>query len=116
MGAIAFSSGPEHSWAMAGWVLRQVLDDTASQHPDDSEMTTEFGAAKAIDGLMVYLLPPQLAARVTKAIRDVAVGILSGNIRSGIVDQPYGDKRTVLQYREALQALLKAIPVRSNPN
>ncbi len=110
MGAIAFSTNPEETWAVAGWALRQVLDDTVSQHPDDSEMATEFEAAKAIDGLMVHSLRPDLAARVTKAIRDVATGILSGHIRSQIVDQSYGDERTVLQYREGLQELLKAIP------
>ena len=115
MGAIAFSRKPDESWVAAGWALRQVLDDTTSQHPEDSEMATEFKAAKAIDGLMVYLLPPELAARVTNAIRAVAKGVLSGTIRSGIVDQPYGDERTVAQYGSALQELLEAIPSTEMP-
>jgi len=107
MGAIAFSTRPEETWAVAGWALRQALDDAASQHPDDSEMAEEFEAAKAIDGLMVHLLRPDLGARVTNAIREIATGILSGTIRSGIVDQPYGDERTVLQYKKGLRTFSK---------
>jgi hypothetical protein len=110
MGAIAFSKKPEESWVVAGWTFRQILDDTARQHPEDSEMATEFEAAKAISGLMVYMLQPDLAARTTRAIREVATGILSGEIRSGIVDQRYGNEQTVLEYRKGLQMLLEAIP------
>ena len=110
MGAIAFSENPEHSWVMAGWVLRQVLDDTASEHPEDSEMAEEFEAAKDIDGLMVYLLQPELATRVTAAIRQAATGILSGAIHSGVAERHHGDERTIAQYRGALQELLEAIP------
>ena len=73
-------------------------------------MAEEFQAAKGTDGLMVYLLPPDLAARVTNAIRDAAVGILSGTIHSGIAERHHGDERTIAQYREALQELLEAIP------
>ena len=114
MGSIAFSKEPQHIWAMAGWVLRQVLDDTASQCPEDSEIAEKFGAAKAMDGLIVYLLPPEFAARVTSAIRAAAQGVLSGAIRSGIVDKARdsGDQRMVAQYQEALQELLEAIPSR----
>jgi hypothetical protein len=110
MGTIAFSTKPEECWAVAGWAIRQILDDVVSQYPQDSEIANEFEGAKAIDGLMVYLLKPELAARVTNAIRAVATGILSRTVRSGIVDQPYGDERTVAQYRDALRELLQAIP------
>lgn len=110
MGSIAFSTKADESWAAAGWVLRQVLDDTASQHPGDSEMAKEFEAAKAVDGLTVYLLQPDLARRITSGMRIVAKGVLSGTIRSGIIGKPYGDERTVAQYREALEQLLDAMP------
>jgi|SRR5882762_4465324 len=110
MGAIAFSTKPEENWVVAGWAFRQVLDDTASQHPDDSEMAREFEEAKAVSGLIVYRLQPDLAARVTSAIKDVATGILSGTIRSGISNQRYGDERTVQEYRKGLQQLLESIP------
>ena len=109
MGAIAFSEQLEHIWAKAGWVLRQVLDDTVSQHPDDFEMAQTFSDAKDTDGLMVYLLPADLAARATNAIRDVATGILSGSIHSGIAERHHGDERTAAQYRGALRELLEAI-------
>jgi hypothetical protein len=42
MGAIAFLKKPEESWVVAGWALRQILDDTASQSREDSEIATEF--------------------------------------------------------------------------
>ena len=110
MGAIAFSTKPEESWVVAGWAFRQVLDDTASQYPDDFEMAKEFEEAKAISGLMVYRLRPDLAAKVTSAIKNVVAGILSGQIRSGIVDQRYGDERTAREYRKGLQQLMETIP------
>jgi len=110
MGAIAFSRKPEHSVVYAGWVLRQVMDDTASQHPEDSEMAEKFESAKATDGLMVYLLRPELAARITAAIRETATGILSGSVRSGVAERHYDDERTIAQYRQALQGLLEVIP------
>jgi len=110
MGAIAFSRKPDESWVVAGWAFRQVLDDVASQHPEDSEMAKEFEEAKAISGLIVYKLRPGLAARVTGAIREVATGILSSTIQSGIVTQPYGDERAVREYRKGLRQLLDAMP------
>lgn len=110
MGAIAFSRKSEHSVVYAGWVLRQIMDDTATQHPEDSEMHEAFQAAKDIDGLIVYLLPPELASRITVAIRDVATGILSGATHSGVSERHQGDERTMAQYREALHGILEAIP------
>jgi hypothetical protein len=110
MAVIAFSKDPEKGWVVAGWVMRQVLDDVISQHPDDSEMAAEFALAKLTSGILVHSLDPEFAARVTNAIRQTVTGILSGTIRSGIHDQPYGDAMTAEQYREALQELLKIIP------
>ncbi len=116
MGSIAFSKKTEESWTVAGWAIRQILDDVGSQYSEDAEMLEEFEAAKAIDGFMIYLLRPELAARVTRAIQEVANGILSGTIRSGIVDKPYGDERTVEQYRGGLQQLLESIPPAARVN
>jgi len=110
MGAIAFSTKPEESWVVAGWAFRQILDDIAAKHPDDSEIARTFEEAKALSGLMVYRLHPDLAARVTTAIREVTAGILSGTIQSGIVNQTYGDERTAQEYRKGLQQLLETIP------
>lgn len=110
MGAIGFSDKSEHSWVVAGWAFRQVLDDVISQYPDDSEMVKEFAQAKMFSGLSVELLEPAFAARVTSAIRQTVTGILSGGVRSGIHDQPYGDARTVEQYHGALRELLQVIP------
>lgn len=76
-------------------------------------MASRFNNAKDTDGLMVYLLPPNLAARVSDAIRVAAAGILSGTIHSGVAERHHGDERTVAQYREALRELLEAIPTRT---
>ncbi len=110
MGAITFSKNPEESWVVAGWAFRQILDDIVRQYPADSEMAIEFEEAKAISGLIVYKLKPDTAAKITTALREVATGILSGMIRSGIVNQTYGDERTVQEYRKGLQQLLEVIP------
>jgi hypothetical protein len=75
-----------------------------------AEIDDAFDRAEAYSGLSLDLLEPELAARVTDAIRRVTAGILSGEIRSGIYDQPYGYALTVEQYRESLKLLLETIP------
>lgn len=110
MAVIGFSDKPEEIWCVAGWAFRQVLDDVISQYPEDSEMAEAFALSKTQSGLHVDMLEPKLGAKVTDAIRQVAKGILSGTIRSGIVDKPYGDTMTVEQYREGLQQLLEVLP------
>jgi hypothetical protein len=110
MAVIGFSDKPDEIWCVAGWAFRQVLHDVISQYPEDSEMADEFAVAETYSGLSVDLLKPELAAKVTNAIRQVTTGILCGAIRSGIYDQSYGDARTVEQYREGLRRLLEAIP------
>jgi hypothetical protein len=110
MGVISFSDKPENIWCVAGWAFRQVLEDVASCHPRDSEMAKEFFVAETQSGLHIDLLDSPLSARVTNAIRRVAEGILSGEIRSGILDKSYGDAETVEQYREGLRQLLEVIP------
>jgi hypothetical protein len=110
MAVIGFSDKPEEIWSVAGWAFRQILDDVISQYPEDSEMANEFAQAKTYSGLSVELLEPKLAARITNAIKQVAEGIVSETIRSGIYDQPFGNPKTVEQYREGLQQLLEAIP------
>jgi hypothetical protein len=112
MAVIGFSDKPEEIWCVAGWAFRQVLHDVISQYPEDSEMAYEFTLAEANSGLSVDLLESELKTRVTNAIRQVALGILSGVIQSGIHDQPYGDATTVEQYREGLRQLLEVIPKR----
>lgn len=111
MAVISFTEDkPEETWCVAGWAFRQILDDVVSHYPEDSEMAENFERAKDYSGLIIYMLEPSLADVITNAIWQVATGILSGTIRSGITDQPYGDARTVEQYREGLQQLLEAFP------
>jgi hypothetical protein len=110
MAAIAFSKDPEKGWVVAGWVMRQILDDVMSQHSHDSEMAAAFELAKQTSGISVYALEPEFATRVTNVIKETVTGILSGRIHSAIHQQPYGDARTVEQYLEALRELLRVIP------
>ncbi|MBO0860453.1 MAG: hypothetical protein J2P21_18635 [Chloracidobacterium sp.] len=110
-GVISFSDKNEEIWGVvAGWAFRQVLDDVISNHPEDSDMTDAFAKAEAIGDLQIYSLELELAARVTRAIWHVGTAVLSGAIRSGIHDQPYGDARRIEQYRNVLQELLDIIP------
>ena len=109
MAVIGFSDNPDEIWYIAGWAFRQVLDDVMSQYPEDSEMADAFDLAKIYKALNIDLMEPEFAARVTSAIRQVVTGILSGVIRSGIYDQPYGDEGTVEQYLRGLQQLLEVL-------
>lgn len=110
MAIIGFSDNPQEVWCVAGWAFRQLLDDVASLHPEDAEMAEEFAQSKTYSGLSIDMLEPELAAKITNAIRRVTTGILSGAIRSGIHDQPFGDATTVEQYQIGLRQLLEAIP------
>lgn len=105
MAVISISDQPDDIWKVAGWVFRQVLDDVVAHYPADVEMSEKFEQSKALRGLILELLPPEFAARIAKAILEVTTGIISGTVRSGIVDQPYGDDQTIQQYREALKEL-----------
>jgi hypothetical protein len=110
-GVISFSDKNEEVWGVvANWAFRQVLDDVISQYPEDSEMANAFAKAEAIGDLQIGSLEPEIATRVARAVWQVVTDILSGTIRSGIHDQPYGDARRVEQYQEALQELLETFP------
>jgi hypothetical protein len=111
MAVIGFSDNPDEIWHIAGWAFRQVLDDVTSQYPEDSEMADAFDLAKIYKALNIDLMEPEFAARITNAIWQVATGILSGTLRSGIHEQPYGDETTVEQYRKGLRQLLETFPV-----
>src|SRR5438093_103125 len=108
---IGFSDKPEEIWCVAGWAFRQLRDDVLFQYPQDSEMAEEFALAETQGGLSVDLLESDLAARVTDAIQRVALGILSGAIRSGIYDQAYGNAQTVEEYRKGLEELLTVLSI-----
>src|SRR5262245_7475205 len=110
MAVISFSEKPEQTWCVAGWAFRQILEDVLAQNRDDAEMAGAFSHAIRISGLAVDLLERSLANRITNSIRKVAIGILSGCIHSGIVDQPYGDKTTAGQYFDSLKELLRMLP------
>ncbi len=110
MAVISFSDQPQEIWCVAGWAFRQLLDDVLFQHPEDQEMAAKFEESKTHGGLVLYLLKPEIAEKLATAIRNVAEGILSGAISSGLTNQTYGDAVTIGQYRSALKALLEALP------
>lgn len=108
MAVISMSDDENHptdTWKVAGWAFRQVLDDVVAHYPADVEMAEKFEESKTYGGLILRLLPKEFAARIAEAIFEVTTGILSGTVRSGIVDQPYGDEHTIEQYREGLKEL-----------
>jgi len=86
------------------------LKDVISHCPTDHEIVDKAANSIETDGLLVEFLQPVLSASITNAVRQVAGGILSGEVRSGIQDESYGNAHRVEEYRKALQELLKAIP------
>ena len=112
MANISFSDKPEETWVVAGWAFRQVLNDVTSQYPGDSEMVNVLADSRECKYLFVDSLDPALATRITRAITEVVKGILSGTIRSCILDQPWCLGSTLEEYRKGLQQLLAAIPDR----
>ena len=107
MGVISFGDTPETIWYVAGWAFRQILADVLAQNQNDHEMANRFERAILISGLILDSLEQSLADRITASLRDVATGILSGSIQSGISQQPYGDEETIRQYHESLKELLE---------
>lgn len=110
MAVILFTEDTDNGWKMAGWVVRQVLDDVLSQYPSDSEMASKFVCAKQSSGLVLSSREPEFAARATEAIRHTVTGILSGKIRSGLHDNSKVDAKTERLYLDALAQLLDIIP------
>jgi hypothetical protein len=108
-GVISFSDSAEHTWLVAGWAFRQILDDVRSQYANDEELTEALELAEIHYGLMLDGLEPALAGRLEAAIRNVVSGILAGTVPSGITEQPYGDPLTVQQYLEALKDLMRIL-------
>lgn len=104
-GVVSFSRSPEDIWYVAGWAFRQLLDDVRRQYANDTVIVARLESAELHSGLMIDLLDPSTADRITDAIGKVIDGILNHTIRSGIEEQPYGDRMTVEQYFEALDEL-----------
>jgi len=108
-GVISFSDSADHTWLVAGWAFRQILDDVRRQYANDEELIRELELAEIHSGLMLEGLEPALAGRMEAAIRNVVSGILAGTIPSGITEQPYGDQSTVQQYLESLKDLMQIL-------
>src|SRR5215469_1983079 len=96
-------------WVVAGWAFRQLLEDVRSQCPADAEVISELELARDLKYLFIDGFSPDLAKRLANAIRDTAAGILSGAIRSGLLDQPYGDANAIAEYRSALPELIAVV-------
>lgn len=108
MAVIGWHNKPD-SWVVAGWAFRQVLEDVRSQRPTDPEMISELELARDLKYLFIDDFSPDLAKRLADAIRDTATGILSGTIRSGLLDKSYGDANAIAEYRRALPELIAIV-------
>ena len=113
-GVVSFSNSREDIWYVAGWAFRQLLMDVSRQYADDAEIVEELESAELHNGLILELLDPPIADRITNAISKVIDGILNHTIRSGIEEQPYGDRVTVEQYFGALKELSGMIARKKN--
>jgi hypothetical protein len=108
MALIGWQHKPD-SWVVAGWAFRQVLEDVRSQCPTDAEMISELELAKDLKYLFIDGFSPDLAKRLAHTIRNTAEGILSGAIRSGLLDKSYGDANALAEYRSALPELIAIV-------
>jgi hypothetical protein len=112
MGIISFSTEPKDHWDVAGWVMRQLLDDAWSLDPSDPELLEVIESAKLYDGLSLEDLPPSSAEKLARRIESVAEGVLQGTVRSGLEEQTYGNAETQAQYKLSLRDLLPRIQTR----
>jgi hypothetical protein len=113
MAGISFSERNPEIWIVAGWAFRSVLSDVLARFPDDSEIVQKLDEAGALGFLHVEFLEQPLAERVTRAIREVASGVLAGTIRPQIAGR--FDEGTLVEYRKGLRMLLDAIPAVPEP-
>jgi hypothetical protein len=60
--------------------------------------------------LRLGCLDKALASRLTKAIKEVSVGILAGKIQSDIGDR-FNDEQTTQEYFKGLRMLLEAAEI-----
>ena len=108
MAVIGWHNKPD-SWVVAGWAFRQVLEDVRSQCPTDAEMVSELELARDLKYLFIDSFSGDLAKRLANSIRETASGILSGQIRSGLIDKPFGDANSIAEYRSALRELVAVV-------
>lgn len=102
--------GPKHSWVVARWACRQILEDALAVTPQDAEVLRALAEHADADGILLDRLEPSLAAKISDMIKCAAEGILSGTTRSSIYDKPFGNPHMVEEYRKGLRQLLDAIP------
>ena len=113
-GVVSLAKNPEYIWYVAGWAFRQLLEDVSRQYAYDTQIVKELEKAELHYGLILHSLDAPIADRITQAISNVIDGILNHTIRSGIEEQPYGNRVTVEQYFEALNELSRMIRKREN--
>jgi hypothetical protein len=72
-------------------------------------MISQLDLARDLKYLFIDSFNDDLAKRLANAIRNTASGILSGEIRSGLVEKPYGDANSISEYRGALKELVAVV-------
>lgn len=101
---------PEHSWIVARWACRQILEDVLAITPQDSEVIKALREQADVDGILLDSFDPLLAAKISNRIKFAAEEILSGRIQSSILEKPFGNPHMVEEYRKGLKQLLDIIP------
>jgi hypothetical protein len=109
-GLICFKFDSDDAWVKAGWAFRQVLEDTLAASPHDGEMAETFAEAESIGWLYVDQLNPDLAERITNAMRRMIEELRAGKTQSRITTKAYGTKTTIEQYLDSLAELSELIP------
>jgi hypothetical protein len=93
-------------WACSRWIFGQLAIDVVTAFPDDAELISEMRSAEAVDGLCIH--KRELATRVAKAIRQVAVNVIEGKIPL-LPDTPPSQDVYRRHYLEAMSQLVTFI-------
>lgn len=111
-GVIELSRDADSGHLWAGWVFRQILEDTLLQCCGDKEMSEAFEKAEAIGALFIYDLPAELADRVRGGMQTAIEGILTGKLSSTLEEKPYGalSKERYLEPLRLIQVQLSHRP------
>ena len=113
-GVIELSKDEDSGHLWAGWVFRQILEDTLVQCSGDAEIAEAFETAGGIGALLVYNYSPEVAGRIIKSMRAAIESILTGQVQSKLEEKPYAAFSRE-QYEEVLRSVLKQLlSARSN--
>lgn len=105
MAVVSFGENANQIWGGAGWAFRQALKDLRPYARGDEVFLAALEQAEHIGYFGVDGLDPALRASVINAMKEMCVGIISGDRPSTIDQSLPGDRLAQDRYREAIKDL-----------